>query len=251
MSGLLQRLAWRALGLPPAIRPIMGRKRAAEPTDPIPRTAQAAETDAPQPGLAEAASAAAIGAASDAIGPHRAERMSEMVPAPGQPSALPLPSSAALIPGAVVANSVQPQPAAVAAVHEVAGFSADHTIDPANTALATLQTPSDDVAGTAQTGSPAADGDQAHAHLRHPPLPRRAPASARPASADTPPGAGRSRTVGTDPLAQEEVTEVHVTIGRIELNAVQAPAAPRRKPSKAREPQSLDAYLARREANSR
>ena len=43
-----------------------------------------------------------------------------------------------------------------------------------------------------------------------------------------------------------EATEVHVSIGRIEITAVQAPAPPNRKPVAGRKPLSLDDYLARR-----
>lgn len=46
--------------------------------------------------------------------------------------------------------------------------------------------------------------------------------------------------------AQSEATEVHVSIGRIEVTAVQAPAPPKRKPATGRKTLSLDDYLAQR-----
>lgn len=46
--------------------------------------------------------------------------------------------------------------------------------------------------------------------------------------------------------AQAEANEVHVSIGRIEITAVQAPASPKRKPATIRKARSLDDYLAQR-----
>ena len=43
-----------------------------------------------------------------------------------------------------------------------------------------------------------------------------------------------------------ETPEVHVSIGRIEVTAVQAPAPPKRKPATSRKALSLDDYLAQR-----
>ena len=43
-----------------------------------------------------------------------------------------------------------------------------------------------------------------------------------------------------------EAPEVHVSIGRIEVTAVQAPAPPKRKPATSRKALSLDDYLAQR-----
>jgi hypothetical protein len=45
----------------------------------------------------------------------------------------------------------------------------------------------------------------------------------------------------------EETTEVHVSIGRIEVTAVHEAPPPRRPAPKANKPMSLDEYLARRE----
>ncbi|MDN0075096.1 hypothetical protein QU481_15530 [Crenobacter sp. SG2303] len=42
-------------------------------------------------------------------------------------------------------------------------------------------------------------------------------------------------------------TEVHVTIGRIEVSAVPATAPEKRAPTERRQPMSLDEYLARRQ----
>lgn len=45
---------------------------------------------------------------------------------------------------------------------------------------------------------------------------------------------------------QSEPTEVHVSIGRIEVTALQAPTPTQRAPASARKPMSLDEYLAKR-----
>lgn len=49
--------------------------------------------------------------------------------------------------------------------------------------------------------------------------------------------------------ASESANEVHVHIGRIEVTALQNDAAPKPKPRAARQPMSLDDYLARRRQN--
>lgn len=46
----------------------------------------------------------------------------------------------------------------------------------------------------------------------------------------------------------EETTEVHVSIGRIEVTAVHEAPPPRRPAPKANKPMSLDEYLTKREA---
>jgi hypothetical protein len=51
------------------------------------------------------------------------------------------------------------------------------------------------------------------------------------------------------PAASESPNEVHVHIGRIEVTALQPDAAPKPKPRTARQPMSLDDYLARRRQN--
>ncbi|OGB18810.1 MAG: hypothetical protein A3E51_17970 [Burkholderiales bacterium RIFCSPHIGHO2_12_FULL_67_38] len=67
----------------------------------------------------------------------------------------------------------------------------------------------------------------------------------RPATADAhplePQRPGRGSRV-------EETTEVHVSIGRIEVTAIHEPAAPTQRPAARRKaPVSLDEYLARRQ----
>jgi hypothetical protein len=49
--------------------------------------------------------------------------------------------------------------------------------------------------------------------------------------------------------AIEETTEVHVSIGRIEVTAVQEAPPPRREPGRPRKPRSLEEYLARRQGS--
>lgn len=66
-----------------------------------------------------------------------------------------------------------------------------------------------------------------------------------------------ARLVGTKPPQSRsaarapDVPEVHVTIGRIEVTAVHAPAAPKRPHPPAKKPMSLGEYLARRERRER
>jgi hypothetical protein len=68
------------------------------------------------------------------------------------------------------------------------------------------------------------------------------------ADPDPGPGSRRERTRQTfDRAALAEPTEVHVTIGRIEVTAMHAPAPPPRKAPDTRAPMSLDEYLARRQ----
>ena len=47
----------------------------------------------------------------------------------------------------------------------------------------------------------------------------------------------------------EETTEVHVSIGRIEVTAVQEAPPPRREPARPRKPKSLEEYLATRQGS--
>ena len=55
------------------------------------------------------------------------------------------------------------------------------------------------------------------------------------------------RRQGLDKRPSAEPTEVHVTIGRIEVTAVHAPSAPKRAPEPTKKLMSLDEYLANRQ----
>jgi hypothetical protein len=57
----------------------------------------------------------------------------------------------------------------------------------------------------------------------------------------------RARRKETTQRPNEEPTEVHVTIGRIEVTAVHAPPAPKREPEPKKKLMSLDEYLASRQ----
>jgi hypothetical protein len=76
-------------------------------------------------------------------------------------------------------------------------------------------------------------------------------AAARSVVGDATSGARASNPLLAPASARTEVNEVHVTIGRIELTAAPPAARPRREPARSRKPQSLDEYLARREAARR
>lgn len=66
-----------------------------------------------------------------------------------------------------------------------------------------------------------------------------------------PPARATTAAVGAHPPAPaaDTPTEVHVHIGRIEVTAVHAPAAPRPAARSGRAPMSLDEYLARRQGS--
>lgn len=91
------------------------------------------------------------------------------------------------------------------------------------------------------------------ARRRNPPQARRPahpPPLLRPATFD----AVREQRLAPQPAAAragnvEETTEVHVSIGRIEVTAVHEAAPPRRSAPRATKPMSLEEYLARRGAS--
>jgi len=61
-----------------------------------------------------------------------------------------------------------------------------------------------------------------------------------------PPAVETIRNVREQQIAQDEPTEVHVSIGRIEVTAVMTPPPPKRQPAAAKKGMSLDEYLAKR-----
>jgi hypothetical protein len=202
MSSWLQRLAARALGQAPTVRPIVGWHA---PPVPARVVLPDASPDAAPPFAANPLQARS----------HREPRT---------PAVLQRPSPAAMRP------APRPTP-----VPEVGGEAS-----PAAATRAAAAAPERDRAPVADRFAP----------LLLPVTPSTSPSS--PASPSRGPRAvPRPRKPDTPAPAREEVTEVHVSIGRIELTALQDAPRPRREPARTRKPQSLEEYLKRREAERR
>jgi hypothetical protein len=252
MSGLLQRLALRALGRPPAIRPIVRQGWAAVNSDSSLDADRPAENNAllaqPDP-VTRDRRETATDAPPDASVPASAAAARQKVELPSPPLVATVRRSAAHGSPADVESRVHPDPVDGEVVSEPR--SLDH--GPAHTAFGPDAFP-------AEPFTPALDSTQPR--TRSPSGPssaRRSPARAGSALAarasawpepPRPPSMGETTRGMTQP-APEAITEVHVTIGRIELTAAPAAAAPRREAARKRQPQSLEAYLARREASRR
>jgi hypothetical protein len=208
MSSWLQRLAARALGQAPTVRPIVGGRAPPVPARVVLPDASpdAAPTAAPAETLRDVAPPFAAN-------PLQARSHRE----PRTPAVLQRPSPAAMRPA--------PRP-----------------------------TPVPEVGGEASPAAAAPERDRAPVADRFalllPVTPSTSPSS--PASPSRGPRAVPRPTKPDTPApAREELTEVHVSIGRIELTAVQDAPRPRREPARTRKPQSLEEYLKRREAERR
>lgn len=237
MSRLLHRLAVRSRGGAPEIRPIVRWNAPSGHADSAPRMPDS------QP-IEPAASAVASPAPALRAPPAAA---SHIAFGPREVAATVAPVRPAPDAWARDAGGAQRLDEPSAPVASVAGVHAASTplLDSAF-AVAPVSLASD---AEQPRGATAADTPTLQQRPTHPePLlapPRPAPSSAGPRD----PGARRAARAPTD--AAEAVTEVHVTIGRIELTAVQEAPRPRREPARARGPESLDEYLARREAKRR
>jgi hypothetical protein len=249
MSGLLQRLAWRALGRPCPIRPIIGRSVAVARHDSPPPGERHAAAQALQPAAASEApqilhaqTEASVDAGDrETQADAAAHRVSAAVLAPGRSSrgkadvlrAEERPTQAAL---------VQPTHAS-----QSTPWNDGETVQATETAAA--HAAASRRVQAARTGRRSAQGmdvdrDTTAARVfRH--------AAAQPSAGDAAPGLRGTQPLVAPVRARDEVTEVHVTIGRIELTAAVPSARPRQEPARARKPQSLDEYLARREASRR
>jgi hypothetical protein len=238
MSGLLHRLASRALGVAPAVRPIVSSNA---PTAPFVPDSRRQEPERAHPG--ESAMRALEGdAALQAVASGESVPRIEATVAP-TPVALPVPTTHSDIHAAQ--RSVE------------TGASDARAVPGRATAEVRAGTPFDDVVPPrTERPRPGVEPDDAAVRdrLPHPEplLAERKPL--RPASRGTSlaasTDAGR-RAANAPARAVEEITEVHVTIGRIELTAVQEAPRRRSEPARARKPQSLDEYLSRREAERR
>ena len=252
MSGLLQRLAWRALGRPAAFRPIIGRNVAVAGLDSAPRGERQSSTRSLQPVLAS--KPADVGPATiEATGATRffsaepgaaSHRVFEGLLGPGRPAGRP---SDVLIVAERTTQATLEQ--TTQAPQSAAAWSPD---DPSP------------AAARAETASPTASLPL-HADKEH--VVRRGDETSGigvdPATSLVPMRAAvqasvndvtrglRGASIVVPARTRDDVTEVHVTIGRIELTAAPPATRPRGEPVRPRKAQSLEEYLARREATRR
>lgn len=256
MSGFLQRLASRALGRPPAIRPmIVGSYAPALRAEPIPNAEQPPEETAlllPQ-GAAETgqrtATRQAPQAAADPV-PSGEPREREALPVPPRVGKPRIESPAEQHAGI---SRDRPQPTGSTAAAQVLPRADDDRLLPTD-GYEDVSSPRArlvDSPDAVPARSDASDSDPAVRHSG-----AAAPSQLVRASVRSPFTPERARRHMPQMLAAvehdaENITEVHVTIGRIELTAAPAPApaSPRRGPVARRKAQSLEEYLARREAN--
>lgn len=245
MSGLLLRLGARALGragavhtaarLPFAAAPALAEKVGVAPPE-LPPTIDAAGQPKPNP----VDSTAAAGTTASESTRRRA-------------SAAPAPQGAIIEPPPVMVlvASGQPPPgrrrsaSAALSTH----FEPQAATDPAFPVQASPDAPPADSAKD-RTRSPGRLAERSPARLSipaiEPLLPK--PPFTRPSAQS--PWADRAAGPARGPVASdraEETTEVHVTIGRIEVTAVHEPAQPSRPPPSKPAPMTLDEYLARRQ----
>jgi hypothetical protein len=218
MSGWLQRLAARALGQAPSVRPIVGWEAdAGSPAIDVPGPARVLE---PTPRRAPDVRAEPA-VATPAARVHRE-------PVRHRPAAEPAPPPLHTVDG----------PAAMrAAQSERERPPARRPRRSAPAAPLSLLRPVDREAPDEPIG-------EVPPLLAPRPVPHVLPAQAIAAPVQRP-------LDGTARSPREETTEVHVSIGRIELTAVQDAPRPRREPARTRKPQSLEEYLKRREAERR
>jgi hypothetical protein len=228
MSGMLQRLALRALGRSAAIRPIAGLTvpavRHASLPDADPFAGQYpfhSESDT----VASGQSAATMKAPLQSIVPPAAIGHRHMVDEPASSLMAPALRGAARNLDVAIDNRVRSKWPSGAEAPEVSSSGADPLVSPNEADFGSIQKPITRPPD-AQRQMRISESDQAYPRSGHP-----GPAFATRASARTahPSSLERTcRTPGTAERPAEQVTEVHVTIGRIELTAAPTPALPRR-----------------------
>jgi hypothetical protein len=250
VSGLLRRLAARAIGVAPTVRPIVGWA-----------------TPAAQPSFGDAFSASEPGETQAPASPlppteSPASRNAQRV------------GAAALLPRGpdTLAHSARAAPPAAAQQHDVDEVShQDLPQRPTETvASAPNAAPRTEVripaplAPRLATAGRAEAADRAPAEPHSPgrltearvPAPERIPPLLphRPLAPLFQQRASEAPLPGPATAARptvEETTEVHVSIGRIELTAVHEAPPKRREPERARKPRSLEDYLAARQERAR
>jgi hypothetical protein len=231
MSGLLHRLAARALGIASTVRPVAGAPTfPAQAEAPAPRVAGDLDQAEPraaveQPVLASRPASPAF--APDAVAEHAAPTVERLPPA----------SDTATAPPARRAE-LHGQHRPVGEVPEVSSLGPAPPIERASEPDPLLA-PRAVRRDTRRTGLP----DPAPT----PDAPPLLPLQSRSEALQVVPLPGApSRSAARAPLG-DETTEVHVSIGRIEVTAVHEAPQPKRAPARPRKPRSLDEYLAGRQ----
>ncbi|OGB94732.1 MAG: hypothetical protein A3G82_18955 [Burkholderiales bacterium RIFCSPLOWO2_12_FULL_67_210] len=256
MTGFLQRLAQRANGTARSVRAAPGTRFAPEPLGP--HTPLQDDTPAPEPTTpfqpVDTTASTPPGASPGGV----PDPVFALADAPRQPvlhvprRVQSTPTAQAPAPLLAPADEAGAAPTSARAPRANAPTSNPPTPDPVDKALAARSVPP-------ATGEPAAPRPDATPITTSPGSSTEAPPVwdqvepllspvirvRRPATADAhplePQRPGRGSRV-------EETTEVHVSIGRIEVTAIHEPAAPTQRPAARRKaPVSLDEYLARRQ----
>jgi hypothetical protein len=235
VSGLLRRLASRALGVTPTVRPVVGWTAEAE-----------SRTTAQAPALTF----------ESGIEPETAPRRNAGDP-PSRAAAEIAPSTSVeqLLPGRTASTAMEldvlapskhlrpPFPVDAAEARAAPPAASSGSTPPAAppTAGAGFDDPRPAPVHRTDASRASTHDEPPDAPLLLPPqrVGRALPAPVNAGASPLPAGPARS--------ASEETTEVHVTIGRIEVTAVQEAPRPRREPARSRKPKSLEEYLAGRQ----
>lgn len=231
MSGLLRRLASRALGVMPTVRPVVGRTPEAD-----------LRATAPAPVLTFDSGVEPETAPRRNAGDPPSRAGSEIAPSTSVEQRLPSRTEHAAMALAVPPPSKHfppPSPMGAAEARAVPPVAASGSTPPAAPPTADAEVDGARPAPVHRTEASRASTRDAPLLLPPQRVGRALPAQAIAAANPLPAGPAKS--------ASEETTEVHVTIGRIEVTAVQEAPRPRREPARPRKPKSLEEYLAGRQ----
>ena len=227
MSGLLRRLASRALGVMPTVRPAVGRTAEAD-----------LRATAPAPVVTFDSGVEPETAPRRNAGDPPSRAGSEIAPSTSVEQLLPSRTE-----HAAMALDVPPPskhfPMGAAEARAVSAVAASGSTPPA-----TPPTADAEVDGARPAPVHRTEASRASTRDAPPLLPPQRVGRALPAPAIA---VANPLPAGPAKPATEEATEVHVTIGRIEVTAVQEAPRPRREPARSRKPKSLEEYLADRQ----
>lgn len=228
MSGLLRRLAARALGAAPEVRPVLG----------WPGTPMEMPVRAPAPATAPQAS---LGPEPDESPPHRSPAARAAPPGVVQPSAPPsdpLAGPLAATTESRAESDDEPAPRPLAPRPPTsARRSAPRAVE--NRIEVSVEAPAQTLRPREPALDPLPDAPQL--------LPPRRMDRTLPLPAIAAPAVAARTVAARRPAAIDEPAEVHVTIGRIEVTAVHEAPPPRRQPARVRKPKSLEEHLAQRQ----